>query len=836
MANPYPIPREARSTGVLSGNGGASYGPFGFKIFDTADVEVITKPDGAEGFSVVAVTVAKVSGAALDHFTITFPAALPATTKFQVRGRRVHERSAGVTAGTKLSPDALERELSKQAATLEELRRDALDIDPDIEDGQSIIRKGNRLIGGPSAELIASIPAIAAATEGWRDEAKAFAKLAEQAEDLAEQHKQSAQASATAAAESLSSTRAAAQKAEAAVLFEGAPLKFELPDPVPADGTRVILSTEAGTQGWEVVGGAWVFKNWIGKVEFNTPQELKNFTGPLGPNYTRIGAGPYSYSVVPPGSTAGGTDGFHFATAGGWLLRTLPGDDGVYNFESVMPSSADTSDPDTYNKFMMLLEAGVSGTGSYQSSAPIYLPNNVYYMSDTINLKRSVRIFGNASGMPYSSTAQMVFPEDTIGIVVNRSNTLSTGLQSPATTAADSSTLEGFNILSTCGSDKTAHGIWLRARAVVKNMLISSFSGNGVHIRATSGSSDPLAEGNANVWYSSTLRIQNCGGHGFYVDGADVNAGIATAINCANNGRSGIYDSSFLGNTYIGCHVASNGLAGMGNNSTSQSSFVSYGGSRYAAHWEATEAELVSTTPGTDDTVWVRQGAGGVHSTIPLWQSGQPEGTYFRAFSYQTDNNNARNVFIGCYSEGGAAGAAFAGGPTLAIGGLIEPVLVGNFLRASSNGQYTLSSLSTEGADYTASLNVSGALSFSSTEDAPGDYWGLVFDPVEKLWWTKSRNLDSRTAHFLTAAGFNGREFTFGVPAAFYLGASVDTRVLMNTWSAGSGSFPSSGTYERRQIGFGRYPTPGGKIGWICTTGGTAGSTAVFKEFGAIDP
>jgi hypothetical protein len=30
-------------------------------------------------------------------------------------------------------------------------------------------------------------------------------------------------------------------------------------------------------------------------------------------------------------------------------------------------------------------------------------------------------------------------------------------------------------------------------------------------------------------------------------------------------------------------------------------------------------------------------------------------------------------------------------------------------------------------------------------------------------------------------------------------------------------------------------PAPGGKAGWICTTAGTAGSTAVFKAFGAID-
>ncbi len=152
--NPYPIPRETRQTDVLSGDGGATYGPFGFKIFDTEDVEVITRAAGETAFSVASVTVAKVSGLALDKFTITFPAALPATTAFQVRGRRVHERAAGVTSGTRLSPDALEKELSKQATALEELRRDAPDIDPDIGDGKALIRLGGRLIEGPDADQI----------------------------------------------------------------------------------------------------------------------------------------------------------------------------------------------------------------------------------------------------------------------------------------------------------------------------------------------------------------------------------------------------------------------------------------------------------------------------------------------------------------------------------------------------------------------------------------------------------------------------------------------------------------------------------------------------------
>lgn len=122
---PYPIPRELRQTAVLSGDGvNATYGPFAFKIFDIEDVAVYTKVEPAIEFSLVATTVAKVSGLAQDFFTVTFPAPLALTTEFVVTGARLAERSAGITKGTVLDQAALEKELSKQAVITQELRRD----------------------------------------------------------------------------------------------------------------------------------------------------------------------------------------------------------------------------------------------------------------------------------------------------------------------------------------------------------------------------------------------------------------------------------------------------------------------------------------------------------------------------------------------------------------------------------------------------------------------------------------------------------------------------------------------------------------------------------------
>jgi hypothetical protein len=128
---PYPIPASARTTGVLTGNGGTVYGPFGegWGIFDIADVVVRTKPLGATSYSEVSCTIAKVNPAApYGTFTVTFPASLPATTTFVVKGRRKHKRSVAITRGGTINSVELERELSKQSVVLQEQRRDVDDL------------------------------------------------------------------------------------------------------------------------------------------------------------------------------------------------------------------------------------------------------------------------------------------------------------------------------------------------------------------------------------------------------------------------------------------------------------------------------------------------------------------------------------------------------------------------------------------------------------------------------------------------------------------------------------------------------------------------------------
>ena len=165
MAQPYPIPREARDAAANIGSGVATYGPFGFKIFDVDDVKVYTRPVEGGTWQLASVTVTKTTGAALDTFSITFPAPITNATQYKVLGARVSERSAGVTSGTRLNPDALEKELSKFAATLQELRRDVdrgvqvqfgegYSVSDDLADGDTLMKSGTSLVPGPNSAAI----------------------------------------------------------------------------------------------------------------------------------------------------------------------------------------------------------------------------------------------------------------------------------------------------------------------------------------------------------------------------------------------------------------------------------------------------------------------------------------------------------------------------------------------------------------------------------------------------------------------------------------------------------------------------------------------------------
>lgn len=78
--------------------------------------------------------------------------------------------------------------------------------------------------------------------------------------------------------------------------------------------------------------------------------------------------------------------------------------------------------------------------------------------------------------------------------------------------------------------------------------------------------------------------------------------------------------------------------------------------------------------------------------------------------------------------------------------------------------------------------------------------------------------------------------FNFGQDARNFI-PSVGQIDFLNTSIAFETSVPTNGIFKRGDIVFNSTPTAGGKIGWVCVTGGDfSGVPPVFKTWGPIDP
>ena len=184
----------------------------------------------------------------------------------------------------------------------------------------------------------------------------------------------------------------------------------------------------------------------------------------------------------------------------------------------------------------------------------IIVPPGLYEMEGTLNVDRSVTIIG-AGGFHAMSTSWLRFPAGVDGVCIYRDLPPPDPPPQPPLAQrprGDFSKLEGLKITSHGGVD-AGHGIRVNAVCSLADCYIQGFGGNGVHIEAA------VPARGANSWKMSNVHIYNCH-HGLYVDGPDTNAGNCIGVSVVANSGWGVFDSSFLGNTYIGCHAAGNGL------------------------------------------------------------------------------------------------------------------------------------------------------------------------------------------------------------------------------------------------------------------------------------
>lgn len=104
----------------------------------------------------------------------------------------------------------------------------------------------------------------------------------------------------------------------------------------------------------------------------------------------------------------------------------------------------------------------------------------------------------------------------------------------------------------------TFHGLEARAQIWVENVLVDGFNGNCFNFDSSQNSGEPGNQPNVNNSNMTRNFGRNCAGNGVYTRGTNANQ-----INFYNNDMevvagSGFYETSFLGNIFVGNHSAYN--------------------------------------------------------------------------------------------------------------------------------------------------------------------------------------------------------------------------------------------------------------------------------------
>jgi hypothetical protein len=189
------------------------------------------------------------------------------------------------------------------------------------------------------------------------------------------------------------------------------------------------------------------------------------------------------------------------------------------------------------------------------AGAILYVPYGHYRLSQTLFLTKQIILRGTSGAFGNPGSA-LVFDDGVTGIHIKFYDDGRTG------PLGDGTVIEHIGVMAINKTIAGAHGVRMKARATVRDCFIRGFSGDGINIvaddKAPVGSMD---RGNASSFNIYNVRIEECGNHGVFVHGGDANAGLGVLIDCTHNGKWGIYDSSFLGNTWVACHTEANAAA-----------------------------------------------------------------------------------------------------------------------------------------------------------------------------------------------------------------------------------------------------------------------------------
>jgi hypothetical protein len=522
----------------------------------------------------------------------------------------------------------------------------------------------------------------------------------------------------------------------------------------------------------------------------------------------RVAADPAQGIHVPPASDLSGASGV-------WVRRF----DGPVNVCWFGAKGDGTTDdgPAFAAAIAYLRATGINGDLYHRGSPRLLVPAGHYFLgTTTLDFNHTLIVEGEGSGLAGGRASKLRWAAGATGIRVQRHNT--TGAEATIASGqngGDGSIIRGLSLVGGhSGTEGEFHGIHLRARAVVEDCFITDFQGDGIHSNVATGGSP---EGNANNSVINRVSTWRCR-RGLFFDGADSNACLVSMLDASGNRTWGVDDSSFLGNTYIACHTAGNGWdAGLGSIPTA----CTHSGKRYyvktgQAAWCSANAPTGTTA---DNQGWGYAGPGGAYNGVVAWASGT---TFREGGAYKTDNSNARNVFIGCYSEGDQNPSQLTS-PTIEVGGLHGAGLKGSGVYfGNSFGRLTATKIgSVDDATGNMTGIESGMLEFA--HPANGQY-SLEWMGNELAYTALRSAVPSNWAFRLTGetTALNVGKRRLDFPNGFGLN---DKKVL-----SGSAA-PTAGSFVQGDMMFNSAPTAGGPMGWMCVAAGTPGT---WKAMGSL--
>jgi hypothetical protein len=470
--------------------------------------------------------------------------------------------------------------------------------------------------------------------------------------------------------------------------------------------------------------------------------------------------------------------------------------------------------------------AGSSYDYYAQLHAIYFSPNENYYrFYHTIRLEYNMNING-ASSYDHNWSSKLMFPADSVGIIISWPDQLSAGHGTSGTIVKN---IFLFAQNPVGNYDTTAHAFKINAPVNFENVGIDNFGGNGFDLDQTL----PVTS-SSDLSYFNMCNASRCW-NGLFVKGGDANQLVFNLCNFSVNRKWGVYDVGFLGNTYLGCHTSANG------ETAGQKTFIIHRVGGVGIHYQyAAKHDGFLNIPGEsagwqndwffigDSTQFIFGGVADYNASTYYWTGG---GFYLETGS-----------LYNCYTEQGAQLSSYLGNYAFSIGGdhgagfrTKSPILsatAGDFLMPM--GGFSIGNIANK---YTRHDSTGFYI-----YELPGNGFALKYNSGYKLGAFQDLGSGEQAAFITTgntnAASWNRNEIA---PATYmslrgYYSASFDDASKLRKTIFGS-TTPTSGTWTVGDFVMNNNPSTGSALGWRCISSGTPGTwnTVAFSAGTYVD-